>query len=102
VALFEIHISAEPQHRIFVYLVPTALVAIRFGSVAAMLASIASAVSAAYFLYPPKFSIYVANQLYIGELVSFFILASAASQIIAGLAKHARMQKQNLGNFTGP
>jgi two-component system sensor histidine kinase KdpD len=93
--LLEIRVAPEPQHLIFVYLVPTAWVAIRYGSALAMLCSITSGLSAAYFFYPPKFSIYIANPLHIAELIFFFILALAASQIIARLGSDMSIEKRS-------
>jgi K+-sensing histidine kinase KdpD len=102
VCLLQVNVYPEPQHLIFGYLVPTAFVAIRYGSVLAMLVSIASNVSAAYFLYPPKFSIYITNPLHFGELMFFFILALAASQIISALTNDLNVEKRRAGFFFQP
>ncbi|HVY59268.1 MAG TPA: DUF4118 domain-containing protein [Xanthobacteraceae bacterium] len=84
--LFEIQICLKPQHLIFAYLLPMTLVAIRYGSAPATLVSIAGALSAVYFLYPPKFSLYL-TPLHIGEVTFFCTLAIAASQIVAALSE---------------
>src|SRR4051794_18346318 len=51
----------QQEHLIFIYFVPTTLVAIRYGSLSAMGVIIASSFAAAYFLYPPNFSFLVAS-----------------------------------------
>jgi K+-sensing histidine kinase KdpD len=81
--LFVLDIYLDPEHLIFGYLVPTTLIAIGYGSTAAMLTTIAGVVCAAYFLYPPTFSLYLTEPLHIAELVFFTVLAVAASQVVA-------------------
>jgi K+-sensing histidine kinase KdpD len=75
------------QHLIFVYLVPTSWVAIRYGSVSAMCVIIASSMAAAFFLYPPRFSFLMENPLDLLELTLFCLLALLASQVVSGFAK---------------
>lgn len=53
----------QQDHLIFIYFVPTTLIAIRYGSLSAMGVTIASGLAAAYFLYPPNFSFLVASRL---------------------------------------
>ena len=86
--------ALEPQHLIFGYLVPVAYIAIRYGSAAAMASLVVSNVFAAYFLYPPRFSLYIANPLHVAELSFFFLVAVAASQFIGGLADDERIEKR--------
>jgi two-component system, OmpR family, sensor histidine kinase KdpD len=85
-----VDIALAPRHLVFGYLVPTAVVAILFGRTPALLASLVSALAAAFFLYAPKFSIYITDPLHIAELALFSILAFTASQVIAGLAEDTR------------
>ena len=92
-ALRAFEVMVAPDHLIFGYLVPVSFIAIRFGSVPAMLTSIVSIIGAAIFLYPPYFAIYVANPLHIAELVFFCLLALAASQIVGKLGEDGRRQK---------
>ena len=49
------------QHLIFFYLLPTAFIAILYGSVVSMLCAIAATFAAAFFLYDPIFSVTSAN-----------------------------------------
>ncbi|WP_068016556.1 DUF4118 domain-containing protein [Rhodoplanes sp. Z2-YC6860] len=76
----------QQEHLIFIYFVPTTLVAIRYGSLSAMGVIIASSFAAAYFLYPPNFSFLVASRLEFMEIVLFCLLALLASQVVSGFA----------------
>jgi K+-sensing histidine kinase KdpD len=75
--------GAELEHLEIAYLFPTALIAVLYGSNFAFLTSCASAITAAYFLLPPKFSLYVANPLHIAELGFFMVVALIAGKIVA-------------------
>ena len=85
-ALWAIHAELQPEHLIFGYLMPTTLIAVRYGSMIAMLASIGSSLCAAFFLYPPEFSFFIANPLNIVELSFFLILCLATTQFVGRLA----------------
>ena len=77
----------QHDHLIFIYFVPTALIAIRYGSLSAMGVAIAGAFAAAYLIYPPRFSLLVEDPLDLLELVLFSLLALLASQVVSGFAK---------------
>ena len=84
--LWFIRISAVgPQHLVFFYLLPIALVATLYGSLAAMLYGIAATLCAAFFLYDPLYSFYVTSPLDVGELVCFIGLALIAAKCTADL-----------------
>jgi two-component system sensor histidine kinase KdpD len=85
--------AVEPEHLIFGYLIPTSFVAVRYGSIPAMVTSVAGSLCAAYFLYPPKFSIYMGTPLHVVELGFFLLLALATTQFIAVLSYGNRPQK---------
>ena len=59
-----------PQHLVFFYLLPTALMAVLYGTLAVFCA-LAATVCAAFFLYDPVYSIYVAKPVEMGELLCF-------------------------------
>ena len=59
------------QHLVFFYLLPTAFVAILYGSVVSMLCAIAATFAATFFLYDPIFSFYVSSPREVGELIFF-------------------------------
>jgi K+-sensing histidine kinase KdpD len=76
----------QQDHLIFIYFVPTALIAIRYGSRSAMVVAIAAAFAAAFLLYPPRFSFMIDSPLDLMELVLFSLLALFASQVVSGFA----------------
>ena len=84
--LWAIQPRLQQEHLIFIYFVPTTLIAIRYGSLSAMGVIIASSLAAAYFLYPPSFSFAVASRLEVLEIVLFSMLALLASQVVSGFA----------------
>ena len=84
----------QHDHLIFIYLVPTALIAIRYGSISAMCVAIVSTFAAAYFLYAPRFSFAVASALDLLELILFSLLALLASQVVSGFAKDSDVKKR--------
>jgi K+-sensing histidine kinase KdpD len=73
----------EAQHLVIGYLLPITLVAVYYGSGPALLTAAVSSVAAAYFLFPPKFSIFIADPLHVAELGFFILLASIASKVTA-------------------
>jgi K+-sensing histidine kinase KdpD len=92
--LWVIQVRLKQDHLIFIYFVPTTLIALRYGSLLAMGVTIASSLAAAYFLYPPNFSFEVASQLEFMELVLFSLLAMLASQVVAGFANDGGVEKR--------
>jgi K+-sensing histidine kinase KdpD len=74
-----------PQHLVFFYLLPIALVATLYGSIAAMLSGIAAALCATFFLYDPLYSFYVRSPLDVGELVCFVGLSLIGAKCAADL-----------------
>ena len=83
----------EAQHLVIGYLVPTTVIAILYGSTLAFVTSAVSSVAAAYFLFPPKFSLYIASPLHIAELGFFILLAVIASKATALLTHDIQVRK---------
>ena len=79
--------AVGPQHLVFFYLFPIALVAILYGSLPAMLCVIAATLSAAFFLYDPIYSFYVAGPVQLGELICFAGLALIGAKCTADLLR---------------
>jgi K+-sensing histidine kinase KdpD len=94
VLLWQIDAQLDHEHLIFIYFLPTALVAIRYGSISAMGVTIACSFIAAYLLYPPRFSLFIDNPLHFLELILFSMLALLASQVVSGLAKDGKVEKR--------
>jgi K+-sensing histidine kinase KdpD len=84
----------QHDHLIFVYLLPTALIAIRYGSISAMCVAIVSMFAAAYFLYAPRFSFVVASPLDLLEIIFFSMLALLASQVVSGFANDSDVARR--------
>lgn len=85
-----VEISFGPAHLVLGYLIPTCLIAFRYGSWPASVTAIAGTVCAAFFLYAPVFSLYVAKPLDMVELGLFLVLAIAATQFIAAISEQPR------------
>jgi K+-sensing histidine kinase KdpD len=92
--LWVIQAQLKQDHLIFIYFVPTTLIALRYGSLSAMGVTIASSLAAAYFLYPPNFSFAVGSRLEFMELVLFSLLAMLASQVVAGFASDGNVARR--------
>ena len=71
------------------YLLPTIFIAVFFGSTLAVAGSFASALAAAYFLYPPKLSFYIADPI-AAELGFILLLSVTASKAIGGMTDDRR------------
>jgi len=85
--LFELRERLQLHALIFVYFLPTTLIAILYGSVVAMIAIITSDLLAAFFILPPLFSFRVEDPNDIVEMVLFTILALMAAQVVSGISK---------------
>ena len=81
------HAAVGPQHLVFFYLLPTALVAVLYGIRPAMLCAIAATMCAAFFLYDPIYSFYVSKPVELGELVCFAGLALIGAKCTAELLR---------------
>jgi K+-sensing histidine kinase KdpD len=92
--LLGLYLVSAPEHLIFGYLVPTSFIALRYGSVAAIITALACTVCAAFFLYPPDFDIRIAQPLHMAELAFFLLLTLATSQFIGGLADDDRLGRR--------
>jgi len=85
IALLIVDALATVDHLVIAYLLPATLIAVYFGSTFAFLTSFASGLSAAYFLFPPKFSLYIADTLQFAGLGFFMLLALTASKAVAAI-----------------
>jgi two-component system, OmpR family, sensor histidine kinase KdpD len=75
------------QHLIFFYLVPTAFVAMIYGSVLAMFFAIVATSVAAFFLYAPIYSFYVSDPREVGELILFAVIGLIGAKCVAELRR---------------
>lgn len=93
VALLAVDSFLDAKPLIFIYLLPTVVIAMHYGSTLAVLTSFASGLTAAYFFFPPKFSFYIADPLNVAELGFFLLLAVIASKAVVVLTQDVRMRK---------
>ena len=93
VVLLAVDSFLDAKALVFIYLLPTIVMAMHYGSTVAVLTSFASALAAAYFFFPPKFSFYIADPLYVVELGFFLLLAVIASKAVAVVTKDDRVTK---------
>jgi hypothetical protein len=78
------------EHLVLGYLLPTVVTAMHYGSTLAVITSFISGLAAAYFLFAPKFSFYIADPLNVAELAFFLLLAITAGKAVAGLTDDIR------------
>src|SRR5215467_11351261 len=78
----------------FIYLLPTVVMAMHYGSTVGVLTSFAGALAAAYFCFPPKFSFYISDPLNVAELGFFLLLAVIASKAVAVVTKDDRVTRR--------
>jgi K+-sensing histidine kinase KdpD len=71
VALLAVDSFLDAKPLIFIYLLPTVVIAMHYGSTLTVLTSFASGLIAAYFFFPAKLSFYIADPLNIAELGFF-------------------------------
>ena len=81
--------AVGPQHLVFFYLLPTAIVAVLYGHRPPMFFALAATACAAFFLYEPLYSFEVANPLELGELICFTGLALIGAKCAADLLRPA-------------
>ena len=78
----------------WIYLLPVIVMAMHYGSTVGVLTSFASALAAAYFCFPPKFSIFISDPLNVAELGFFLMFAMIASKAVAVVTKDERVTRR--------
>jgi len=84
----------DPEGLAVAYLLPTIFIAVFFGSSLAVASSLASGLTAAYFIYPPQFSLFIANPRHIAELGFILLLAVTASKAVGVLTDDKRPESR--------
>ena len=92
----------DAQHLVFFYLLPTAIVAMVYGSVLSMFCAIAATFVAAFFLYDPIYSLYVEGPREVGELILFAGTAVIGAKCTAEIARPAEKYRNHLKIVTDP
>ena len=85
----------DPEDLALVYLLPTIFVAVFFGSTIAVITSLASGLAAAYVVYPPQFSILIADSQHIGELGFIVVLGITASKAVGVITGDKPLVRRN-------
>jgi K+-sensing histidine kinase KdpD len=80
---------AHARHLVFFYLLPTAFVAMLYGSVLSMICAIDATLVADFFLYDPGYTLYVSDARAAGELFLFALTALIGAKCTAELARQA-------------
>jgi len=93
-ALLAVDAFLDAKPLIFIYLLPTVVMAMHYGSTVAVLTSFASGLATAYFFFAPKFSFYIADPLNVAELGFFLLLAVIASKAVAVVTEDGRTIKR--------
>jgi K+-sensing histidine kinase KdpD len=78
-----LHVWRDPEDLALAYLLPTIFIAVFFGSTIAVMSSFASGLAAAYFIYPPQFSVMIDDPEQVAELGFIIVLAITASKAVA-------------------
>ena len=68
--------------------------AMHYVSAVGVLTSFTSALAAAYFCFPPKFSFFISDPLNVAELGFFLVLAVIASKAVAVVTKDERVTRR--------
>ena len=85
----------DPEDLALVYLLPTIFVAVFFGSTIAVITSLASGLAAAYFIYPPQFTVLIADSQHIGELGFIVVLGITASKAVGVITGDKPLVRRN-------
>ena len=91
--------DAGLHHPIFIYLPLIALLALAFGSVAALSGAAAAIAAAAYFLYDPAYSFAIANTLEVGDLLWFALLAVIVVKCTRALSRRSSKLPQTKSRY---
>ena len=94
VVLLAVDSFLDAETLAFIYLLPTIVMAMHYGSTVGVLTSFASALAAACFCFPPKFSFFISDPLNVAELGFFLVLAVIASKAVAVVTKDERVTRR--------
>ena len=94
VVLLAVDSFIDTETLAFIYLLPTIVMAMHYGSTVGVLTSFASTLAAAYFCFPPKFSFFISDPLNVAELGFFLLLAVIASKAVAVVTKDDRVTRR--------
>jgi len=102
VVLLAVDSFVDAEALAFIYLLPTVVMAMHYGSTVGVLTSFAGALAAAYFCFPPKFSFYISDPLNVAESGFFLLLAVIASKAVAVVTRDDRVIKSTSITLSPP
>src|SRR5690349_8631953 len=79
--------AVHARHLVFFYLLPTAFVAMLYGSVLSMIVAIDATFLAAFFLCEPSYTLHVSDPREVGELMLFATTALIGAKCTAELMR---------------
>ena len=94
VVLLAVDSFIDTEALAFIYLLPVIVMAMHYGSTVGVVTSFASALAAAYFCFPPKFSFFISDPLNVAELGFFLVLTVIASKAVADVTRDERVTRR--------
>jgi K+-sensing histidine kinase KdpD len=85
--LYFFKVTVHADHLVFFYLLPTAFVAMLYGSVLSIIWAINATWIAGFFLYDPGYTLYVSDPRAAGELFLFVLTALIGAKCTAELTR---------------
>jgi K+-sensing histidine kinase KdpD len=79
--------APDPNHLIFLYLLPIAAVAFAFGSLAGFVAGALAALLGTYFLYEPLYTFYFSDLRGLGEVAWFSLTAVLCTKCVSEIRR---------------
>ena len=98
--LYFFKVVVNAHHLVFFYLLPTAFVAMLYGSVLSMICAIDATLVAIFFLYDPGYTLYVTDPRAAGELLFFALTALIGAKCTAELARLSDRPRDGLEPLT--
>ena len=77
-----------------VYLIPVVIAAVRWGIVAAIVASVCGVLASAFFFFPPLYSLRIKDPQEVINLILFIFVAVVVSQLATRLKRELEMSRQ--------
>jgi K+-sensing histidine kinase KdpD len=92
--LTALHIWHDPEDLCLAYVLPTIFITVLFGSNLGVLSALVSGLAAAYFIYPPQFSIAIDDPEHLVELGFFLVLSITACKSTAALRDERELNRR--------
>jgi two-component system sensor histidine kinase KdpD len=94
VFVYSIVVETGLGHGSVVYLIPVVIAASRWGIVSAIFASVCGVLASAFFFYPPRYSLRIADPHEILNLILFIFVAVVVSQLATRLKRQLETARQ--------